>query len=402
MPARKCEDWLDTYLEYTANQEPTDKLNFWCGATAISGVLKRQIWMKRVRYKLYPNLFIMIIAESATARKSRAMDEAVALMKAADPGLFYISGSMTPEGLVKHMNRQKKGGATRGDKVVDVDSHVVVHMDELAESFGYDRQRASKFTILLTKIYNAGDEQQHTIASDDQITLRNLYPVVIGGSDPANLKVLPEEAIGGLIGRTIFITETTIKRPIGWETPEEAVIADRLYPLLKDDLNRISRLNGECKIEMQAAGLWDDWYHGLFKSMPGTDPRTKAFKARCHDTALKLAMIFAVAESDELMVRVRHVQKAIIKIEGQMDEFSNIQGWAAASEYAQQRAKLIDLLRKQGGAGMRSQAMRFLNLSLEEIVLLEGSLEAEETMEVRIHGRVVYYKLSEKELKKKL
>src|SRR5262245_31687639 len=101
MTERRLSDWLDAYLEYTANQEPTDKLNFWVGVSMISAALKRQVWMKRIRYKLYPNIYVLIVADSGKARKSIAMDTGVKLLQSAVPDIFYISGSMTPEGLIK-------------------------------------------------------------------------------------------------------------------------------------------------------------------------------------------------------------------------------------------------------------------------------------------------------------
>lgn len=403
MGLRKCKGWLETYLDYTADQEPTDKLNFWVGATVLSAAVKRQIWMKRVRYVIYPNIYVFLIADSGEARKSQAMNVGMKLLQAADPDIFYVSGSMTPEGLIKHMNRQKNivyKDETGGKIQQRVDSHVIIHMDEIAESFGYDRTRASRFTILLTKIYNAGDDQTHTIASEEQVRLKNLYPVVLGGSDPANLKVLPEDAIAGLVGRSIFVTESKIKRPISWESPEESEKADKLYPLLREDLFKISQLRGEMKPTDEGREYFDEWYRELC-AREITDPRTRRFRSRCHDTALKISMLLALSERDDLVVEQRHIKKGIEWIEQQMPEFANLQAWAATSVYAQNRARFIDFLRRQGGAGLRRQLMRYMSISLEEIIVLEQSLEQEHTLEVKVAGREVFYKLSDAELKKK-
>lgn len=400
MALRKLPDWLDSYLEYTANQEPTDKLNFWVAVSLISAAIKRQVFMRRVRYKLYPNTYVMLVAESAKARKSIAMDTGVKLLKDAVPDLFYISGSMTPEGLVKHMNRQKsviKDKGNDGKRIeVQLDSHVIIHMDEVAESFGYDRARASKFTILLTKIYGAQDEHTHTIASEDQILLRNLYPVVLAGTDPNNLKVIPDDAVAGLFGRLIFVAEKTKKRNIAWSNPEEDKAADALYEILKYDLHTISTLNGEMTPTDEAKAMFEMWYNELGNKKID-DPRVEGFRQRCHDTALKIAMVHSLSESNNLIISAGHVAKGIKQIELQLPEFNNLSQWSSANEYAQRRAKFIEYLRRQGGAGTRSQAMKMMTISLDEMIILEHSLEAEHTVEVSINGKYVFYKLSKEE-----
>jgi len=398
---RKLADWLDGYLDYTANQEPTDKLNYWVGIGLISAAMKRQVWMKRVRYKLYPNVYIVLVAESAKARKSIAMDTGVRLLREAVSEVFYISGNMTPEGLVKHTNRQKAfvTETTKGGQKVDVklDSHLLIHMDEIAESFGYDRNRANKFTILLTKIYGSQDEHMHTLANEDQILLKNLYPVWIGGTDPSNLKVIPEDAIAGLYGRLLLILESKKKRLIAWSNEEEDKKADALHEVLKDELHTISLLSGEMRPTPDAKAIWEAWYNEL-DTRPAEGPRVEAFRQRCHDTALKLAMIHSLSESNDLIVKPKHVTRGIKSIEEQLSEIDNLAQWSFASDYAQRRASLIAQLRRQGGAGSRSQMMKHLGASLDDIVLLESSLEAEKTIEVAIQGKHVFYKLNKDEL----
>jgi len=397
---RNLPDWLIGYLEYTQSHEATDKLHFWVGATVISAALKRQVFMKRVRYNLYPNLYILIVAESALARKSLAMDLGMKMLRDAVPDVFYISGSMTPEGLVKQLNREKaivtvtdNGGKKIG---IQLDSHVMIHADELAEAFGYDRVRASKFTILLTKIYGAQAEHTHTLSGEGQLSLRNLYPVFIAGTDPTNLKVLPEEAVGGLIGRTIFVTENKIKRSIAWEEEEESIKADKLYRLLKEDLYNISCLSGEIIPTPGARKLFKDWYEDLNKNT-SPDRRLAAFRARCHDTALKLATILSVARSDELALDEIRMKAAIKYIEAQLPEFTRVSDWTVTSTYAQNRAKLLEYITRHGGAGSRAQAMKLLGLSLDEITVLEASLENEHTIKIQVAQRNVFYKLEKEE-----
>ena len=396
MASRHLSDWLESYLDYTKNQESPQKLHLWTGLASLSAALKRQVWMDRGYYPLFTNIYVLIVADSAFARKSVAMDIGVDLLREAVPDLYYISGTLTPEGLVKHMNRVKVI-SNEDKKRVQYDSHVLIHADELAELFGYDRTRAAKLTILLTKIYGSQKEHMHTLATEAQILLRNLYPTLLAATDPRNLKVLPEEAVAGLIGRLIFVTASERRKRIAWPHPGEA--EKKLYELLKDDLYTISLIHGEVIPTPEASAMFEQWYLKL----DGTkleDPRLSAFYERCHDTAIKIAMLLALSQSDNLVVTPKHMAEGIAFIEKQINEFSKVMNWAASSVYSQARAKFIDLLRRQGGAGTRKQALKALNIPLDEMTSLEVTLEQEHTIEVTTHGKNTFYKLSVDELRK--
>lgn len=391
MSERKLSDWLESYLIYTEKQESPEKLHFWVGLSVLSAALKRQVWIDKGYYKLYSNIYVLLVAESAMLRKSTAMDIGVKLVRDAVPDLYYISGSMTPEGLLKHMNRVKVVSNETGKPLVQYDSHVLIHADELAELFGFDRQRASRFTILLTKIYGAQTEHTHTLATEGQLLLRNLYPTLLAGTDPRNLKVLPEEAVAGLIGRLVFVTASEKRKPIAWPHPTDDDA--RLYDLLKYDLHTISQLRGEISITPDAHARFEDWYvhHATTKE---EDSRLDAFRERCHDTALKLAILLSVSRCDDLVLTDNHMERGIEYIEKQIPEFGRIANWAVSSAYAQSRARFIDILRRQGGVGMRKQLLKIMAIPLEEIAVIETSLEQEGTLTCKVSGKNVFYKLT--------
>ena len=394
--SRKLEDWLSSYLIYTQKQESPEKLHFWVGLSVLSAALKRQVWIDKGYYKLYSNIYVLLVAESAMLRKSTAMDIGVKLVRDAVPDLYYISGSMTPEGLLKHMNRVKVISNEAGKPHIQYDSHVLIHADELAELFGFDRQRASRFTILLTKIYGAQTEHTHTLATEGQLLLRNLYPTLLAGTDPRNLKVLPEEAVAGLIGRLVFVTASEKRKPIAWPHPSDD--DDALYELLKYDLHTISQLRGEVSITSDAHARFEDWYVHLAETRE-EDARLDAFRERCHDTALKISILLSISAGDCLFVTDRHMEKGIEYIERQIPEFGRVANWAVSSTYAQGRARFIDILRRQGGVGMRKQMLKVMAIPLEEINILETSLEQEGTVTLRMSGKNMFYKLAKEEIK---
>jgi len=277
------------------------------------------------------------------------------------------------------------------------DSHVMIHADELAELFGFDSTRASKLTILLTKIYGAQKEHTHTTASEGQTLLRNLYPTFIGGTDPHNLKVLPPEAVAGLLGRMIFVTTSEKRQPIAW--PSRDSESDELYKLIKYDLHTISQLRGEVKVSKSAHDFFKTWYDDRSNTKV-EDARVDAFYERCHDTARKISMLFSVSESSDLEVSEAHMKHAIECIEAQIPEFGRVLAWMGTSTFSQNRAKFLDILRRQQGVGTRKQLLSLLSISLEDIHAVEETLEQEGKIDCRVTGKTMMYKLSKEELGK--
>ena len=396
MEERQLGNWIDAYIEYTQCIEPSDKLNFWCGLAALSGAVKRQVKMRRVRNWLYPNLYILIVAESAVARKSKAMDTAIEIMRESSPDIDYISGSMTAQGLMKNLNKIKTIAKANGRVVLQNDAHVVIHADELAHTVGHDRVRAADFVMMLTELYNCPSTLPKTLSGEGQYTLENLYPVFLAGTDPKNLKVFPDVAEGGLIGRTIIVTENTRKRSIAWEEDEDTPLHRQLEQLktsLIHDLSVIGNLKGEMVPTPNAKQYFEEWYNAR-DGVRMEDVRADAFYHRCHDTGLKLAMLIALGQSNDLVLNVNDVKRGLDYIDKQIPEFAKVANWTQQSDYSQLRARFIELMRKQGFVGSRRQMMTALMVSKSVIIELEESLESEERIVVTTAGKNYLYKMT--------
>lgn len=392
---RNVTDWIQSYLEYTDDQEAPEQIHFWTGMAVLGAALRRQVYTDRVFYKLYPNLYIVVVAPSATARKSVAEETGISLLRKAVPNIFILSGRITPEGLTKNMNRTSVSHDDPLKSKVLVESHTLIHADELATLFGYDRQMASRMSILLTEIYSCKDEYNHITKNDAPVCLKFLYPTLLAATDPLNLKVLPEDAIGGLIGRTIFVAAgKKRKRPVQWDPSDKL---DKLHNALLVDLARISSLRGQFMVEQSARVLYDEWYD-KFSEVEVSDARISAFHARAHDLALKIAMLVSVSRSNKLVITESHVATGIAIVEKQVPEFAKLMSWAGTSLYAQNRARVLDLLLRNNGAVTRKQVMRSMALSADEIDLLQKSLEQEGTIETTLLKTEIVWKLSPDEV----
>lgn len=388
---RQLSDWLQAYLDYTKDHESPEKLHMWTALVMLSAAVRRRIYMNRVGYRLYPNLYVLTVAESAKIRKSAAIDPGIKLLREAIPGVQVFSGRATPEGIVKHLNRQTiTKDANTGKATITQDSHFVIHADELATLFTYDKRRASDMAVLLTEAYNCKDIHDHLTSGEGYQQIFNLYGCMIAATDPRNLKVLPEEAVGGLLGRTIIVTANQIRRPIAWGV--EGSFPVELRNKLLADLTTIGELQGVIVPTPEARDEFERWYI-VQQSVQHDDPRLSAFHARCHDTALKIAMLLALSRSNNLVLDVGHMKAGIAFIETLLPEYSRASLWTGTTIHIQNRATFIDIIRKCGGTAPRRDVLRIMRVTLEELKVLEETLEAEGTLEIKVLGKAMIYRL---------
>ena len=73
MAISRYDDWLTEYLYYTSGHEIPALYNKWTGILLIASVLKQHVYLDMGTYKLYPNMFTIIVDE-ASAGKSHAIE----------------------------------------------------------------------------------------------------------------------------------------------------------------------------------------------------------------------------------------------------------------------------------------------------------------------------------------
>jgi len=96
---RKCENWLDTYREYTAKAESPDSYHLWCGLSVIAACLRRQVWVNMGHFAVYPNMYVVLVGPPG-CRKNSAMNIATNLAFNLEDVKFSADAT-TREALIK-------------------------------------------------------------------------------------------------------------------------------------------------------------------------------------------------------------------------------------------------------------------------------------------------------------
>jgi alpha-L-fucosidase len=99
MTERKLKNWLDSYMEYTADTEPAKVFHHWVGMSIMAAALRKKTYVKYGRLRYYPNLYVVLVAEPGVARKSQAINFGVEIMSQV-PEIQMSADAITKEALL--------------------------------------------------------------------------------------------------------------------------------------------------------------------------------------------------------------------------------------------------------------------------------------------------------------
>jgi len=266
--------------------------------TIVSAALRRRVYIDRDAYKIYPNLYTFLIAESASCKKSVAMELGLDLL-GQNEDIKIVHERTTLEGLLDLMNRAEITPQQR----VRPDGSVMLHADELSNLFG----KATYITDLvsfLTAAYTAKAKLDFLTRNKGFVRVRNPCPVILAGTTPEQMgEIFPSMTLSsGFMGRVLLVTASEGKR-----VAKPRLVAKLREPLI-EDLYQISQLDGEVKLTEELDEHFTTWYE---VDLPEVPPKEAApFFYRKHDHILKAAMLLSIAESDKMIVNVDHFAQA--------------------------------------------------------------------------------------------
>ena len=299
MPRSLKESWIDIYRKYVGNQESPPQYHFWVGMTVISAALRRHVWIDRGAYQVYPNLYVLLVAESASCRKSVAMKLGLELLRPLKD-IKVIHERCTVEGLLDIMNKVYVSPKT--GKIIEEGS-VVIHADELSNLFGQSSYTKDLLSFL-TAAYTSSAQLEFLTRNRGDVIVKAPCPVIISGTTPEQMgEIFPMIALSsGFLGRIITVLGRHGKRE-----PKPKILKELISPLV-EDLYEISQLEGEMVLEDDCEEMYDKWYKAFTDS---PSPESAPFFERKHDHVLKAAMLLSVSESNSMVITKSHLAQAI-------------------------------------------------------------------------------------------
>jgi len=335
--SRQCKlSWIDTYIDYTRNQESPTAFHEWTALCLLASTLGRNVWISRIKYTIFPNIFVILVAGSAKCKKSTAIKIGEKILKSTSEPPMVFAQRITTEALIESLESNKVEGASAG----------IIIADELSVFMGAG-SKESGIIPMLTTLYDSPDEWiYHTKARGKEI-LKNVTLTILAGTTKVWLKsAIPADSVaGGFASRIIFVYQELPNRPILFydETPEEIELRRQLI----SDLTLIKKeVKGPMEFNPEAKKAAQEWYEKeWFKTR---DEKTDGYFSRKHDTMFKIATLLSVGESSTRVIGASHIKRALGMLEENERFMESILASVMASEVGDITERVLEVIRREG------------------------------------------------------
>jgi len=294
-------NFLSTFLDWTATAESPYSFFLWGGLSAISAVMRDNIYHQWEHDKLYPNMFILLLGPPAIGKRL-PMVKAGGLIKKVK-NTRVIEGSASMQAVIKSLGEYETGGLKGASCILYAEEFTAFHVKD------------SNTNELLTDLWDYHETWERNLISWSA-SLKNVCLSLFTASNEVLIKpVLDARAMfGGLVSRTIIVIEHRKRhkdayiRRNGHNPPNLQEVDPEI--VLLEHLKNLSKLKGEIIFEEDAMREFEVWYHTQWDE---DSPETKTgVEGRMKTHIKKVAMLLAMCESElELIVRKRHIEYAI-------------------------------------------------------------------------------------------
>jgi hypothetical protein len=381
--------WLTSLLNQHDELESPQSFWYWSALASISAVVKDQIWLDRHLYKLYPNIYVLLHAESGL-KKGPPISMAKQLVKNVN-NTRIISGRSSIQGILKDLGTAY---TAPGGKVLSK-SVAFICSSELSSSIVEDKVATTILTDLYDRQYNEGEwcsllKMESFKFKDPTITM--LTATNESHSDDFFTR---KDIQGGYFARTFIIHETKRHRINSLIDPLEN---PPNYKVSSEYLTEIARLVGAFEpLSNTAAGeYYKEWYNEFIRIMDESEFKDSTGTLnRFGDSVLKVAMLISLAEKPELVISESAMREAVIhceKLVGNVRKTTMTRG--SKKEYAEQKAIIInELLKRDNHTISRLQLMKkyTYNFNASELNEIIQSLEQAGTLKSEMQGNQVLY-----------
>jgi len=303
--ARKCDDWLETYMTYTENSEPPTLYRKWVGISVIAAALQRKCRLEWGTLTFYPNMYIVLVGPSGRCRKGTAMGVGKKLIDELD--IPIAAEAITREALIRELANSEDVVHTNDGKLIS-HSSLTIYSQELTVFLGYQN---SKLLMDLTDWYDCRKKWTYRTKNSGTDDIQGVYVNLIGATTPSLIRSsLPLDAIGGgLASRMIFVYEEQKGKVV--PAPFLAEGHEEMWDDLVKDLQEIHRMYGQFHVTDKFLERYIEWYHYQEDNRAITQPEFAGYNERRPNHLFKLCIIFSAARREDMKITEQIFEDAL-------------------------------------------------------------------------------------------
>lgn len=384
--------WLRTYLDYTSGHEAPEDFHIWVGLTVLSSVVRRKVWFDNHFYRLYPNLYTILVSPPGVGKKTTAINIGIELLRAASSDCRIINEKVTPEALVDVLSKPTEKRTASGGVKAEVESQALLVAPELTVFLGREQYNEG-LIILLTRLYDCPNTFDTSTVSRGTKKLENLWASLLGATTPSEIsKAIPASATGGgFTSRIHLIQRESSPRFFPFAIPNDPLVREALI----NQLRAIDSASGPFTFS-DGANKWYTDYYRIHKEGFEKGMLQGANAERQPDHIVKLAMLMSLAEGAGMEFSEDMLQRAFNILYASMQGTKEVLRMIDSSERGKAAQITLDAIKQLGGVVDRSRLTRKLyrkldgrelNMALDTLV--DGNL----ITKFRKEGKAMWYKI---------
>lgn len=412
-------NWLDDFVLSHSELESPISFWKWSALAALSAVVRDKVWLHRQIYNLYPNIYVMLHAESGM-KKGPPVAAAKKLVHAVNVTKI-ISGRASIQGILKDLGTSQ---TQPGGKVMK-GSTAFICSSELSSSIVEDPAATKILTDLYDRQYNVGEWR--SLLKMETFNLQNPTVTMLTATNEAMGEEFfnKSEMQGGYIARTFVIYEAkrnkvnSLSYPLE-HAPDYNKFAEYLTEvsklegafepfasLEKSELHHMAISIGDRTIYFSEAGyLYDKWYVEFQRQVEEQDVKDETGTLnRFGDSVLKVAMLLSLAREPKLVISAEAMQESIEMCERLVGNIRKATfGKKGISQSTQLKIMILqELVNRENHTISRPMLMKkmWMNYSTEdEFNSIINSFEGAGLIKATHMGSTMMYYIPEGEAKK--
>ena len=258
-------------------------------ATALSAIgclLRRQVWVDQVEWRVHPNLSVLLVGPSGIG-KDVAIRKGEEIVESITKGLAV--GGKTMEGIVKQLVARQSDPCC-----------ALISAPELTAFLGgkdYQKSMVQELTDLLS----TGQKVDVSLSSTgERFLMRPTITMMAGSTKEWLHKSMPEGSLeGGLFPRFLILCEEygnknipLIKHSIMEDERSDAQQSRQFFlDSIRPIINYYAQNPQEIDLSIEAIDFYQNWYFNRFNYF---SPTVRPYANRSRDMLLRIAMLLAI------------------------------------------------------------------------------------------------------------
>jgi hypothetical protein len=386
-------NFLRKFVSLFEGTEVPDRFAVWAGVSCLSAMLERRIWIDMNIFSVYPNMFIVFVAEAGRMRKSTAAAMTRKLLSKTDPGPRMIAQKTTPEALIDALRVIRTDDTTA---LLQEQCGGIVVANELVTFINRDTYERG-LGALMIELWDCPDKYEYRTRNRPTEEIHYGHLSLLGATTIHSLRdAIPLAAMGdGFTSRTVFVyvdkPATPVPRPIRSshfkQTEQELIL----------HLQGLSTLQGEVKFSADATEFFDAEYTRFYYSQFFDDPQFQAYASRRDKHLLKVGMCLMAAEGGGLELTAHHLQGAKTLLEDVEGNMRAVFDRIAMTESGSLTEEIYAAIRTSPGQDLpRSTVLRKFGHKLSaqdlqkviETLVMQGRIKLDTSMDGKLHYKV--------------